>query len=296
MKKRTKTISAVLSGAVIVIILGVVGFFLWQNTQKTAENVTDTPQEIAKESAAPTVTPEQIINDIRDTLAQTYELKETDVDNQIADGQLGIRIESDYDKYLRLFGEDFTIPEALKSSRNLDVSEKLEADYSYNSPALKEVRETFQTVLSGKYQLQHTNTQTREESASATLTYEDDIISCSVPSVDSKHTGSTISCFNKADTAKALANIDTFYAILPEEYRDNVQLTPVGIKASPTAGYKIGKANANFINSGGGMQTLFYQTPDEAWYFFTYTQEGVACETINATENTRKAFEGYPCY
>lgn len=296
MKKRTKTISAVLSGAVIVIILGVVGFFLWQTTQKTPTDTHSTQQETAKEPTAPTITPEQIINDIRDTLAQTYELKETDVDNQIAEGQLGIRIESDYDRYLRLFGEDFTIPEALKSSRNLDVSEKLEADYSYNSPALKEVRETFQTVLSEKYQLQHTDTQTREESASAILTYENDIISCSVPSVDSQHTGSTIRCFNKADAAKALANIDTFYAILPEEHKNNVQLTPVGIKASPTPGYKIGNASANFINSGGGMQTLFYQTPDETWHFFTYTQGGVACEAINASEDTRKAFEGYPCY
>lgn len=99
----------------------------------------------------------------------------------------------------------------------------------------------------------------------------------------------------KKDKAASLTLAETFYNLLPEGDTEIIRLVAIATKNSPHPGYKIALADASHIGQGGGRDAYFYQTPDEAWHFFKYTQEGPFCNEITQPEDLRKAFENHPC-
>lgn len=102
---------------------------------------------------------------------------------------------------------------------------------------------------------------------------------------------------NYTENAKLATEIDAMSAdkeasSLPQA---GTSVSRVVTKDSKTAGYKTAETTiSNEYAQAGSAASLFYQTPDKKWHFFTRAQATLPCTDFN-TDDLKKAYLDTPC-
>ena len=280
----------------VAVILGIggAGYYVWQQQEETQKTTNSSPVDPDSSQTSQTLKPNQVTEEIKNTLAKQYELLDLDTDNQPQAGELSVRLENVSPAY-RVDGYNFyanydggSALYALASTYNSQIN------YDYSNE--KAVRKTI--VASYKDQgLVYTATVGDVEYATAIDYYEGKGLVCTIESPETQSSGVTASCGELEAYTKAAPTVAEFVRLITKDGQDTSTLY-IGyptIEDSETPGYKKATAGVGDISEGGGYSALFYKNGDEPWKFFMGTQEGIACSEYN-TQELRNAYKGDQCY